>query len=199
MRSRSRVRSAVVVASALSLSCGESSLPCGGYPDQQASPSVLPWPVGGQFPVMTGNCRDDIPTHSGDRRYAYDFRMPVGTLVTAARGGTVAVVVEHNSDSDHTFGHENHVFVSHDDGTFTLYFHIAQNGALVEEGDLVGQGDPIGISGTSGSIGRDLIPHLHFEAASTLRPIVSLPVTFANTRPHPEGLVQGESYRAEAF
>ncbi len=160
----------------------------------------MPWPVGREFPVLNGNCRNDISTHSGDRRYAYDFRMPVGSLITAARGGTVVVVVDQNSDDDHEFGHENIVFVSHDDATFTLYFHLARSGALVEVGDVVRQGDSLGIVGTSGSIGRDLVPHLHFEAASQTRPTIrSLPVSFRNTRAHPNGLVEGESYRAEAF
>jgi murein DD-endopeptidase MepM/ murein hydrolase activator NlpD len=160
----------------------------------------LPWPAGGEFPVLTGNCRNDTPTHSGDRRYAYDFRMPVGSLITAARGGTVVVVVDHNSDADHEFGHENLVFVSHDDGTLSLYFHLRQSGSLVSVGQVVRQGDPVGILGTSGSIGRDLVPHLHFEAASQTRPTIrSLPVSFRNTRPHPGGLVEGESYRAEGL
>jgi murein DD-endopeptidase MepM/ murein hydrolase activator NlpD len=180
--------------------CGEQHLPCTGYPDQEGSQYVLPWPAGQEFPVMTGNCRDDIPTHRDDRRYAYDFRMPVGSVITAARDGTVAVVDEQYSDDDHEFGHENLVFLSHDDGTFTLYFHLTRGGALVDVGDTVRQGEPIGISGTSGSIGRDLIPHLHFEAASQTRPTIrSLPVVFRNTRPHPNGLVEGESYRAEGF
>jgi murein DD-endopeptidase MepM/ murein hydrolase activator NlpD len=179
--------------------CGETDPQCAGYPDQQGSPYVLPWPAGGEFPVLTGNCRNDIPTHSGERRYAYDFRMPPGTVITSARGGTVAVVVEQYSDDDHEFGHENLVFVSHDDGTYTLYFHLARSGSLVEVGDVVRQGDPIAILGTSGSIGPALIPHLHFEAASQTRPIRSLPITFRNTRPHARGLVEGESYRADGF
>jgi murein DD-endopeptidase MepM/ murein hydrolase activator NlpD len=178
--------------------CGEAQPPCTGYPEQQGSPYVLPWPAGQEFQVLTGNCREEYPTHSGERRYAYDFRMPVGTVVTAARGGRVVVVVEEFSDDDHQFGHENLVIVSHDDGTFALYFHLARAGSLVDAGSTVRTGDPIGLAGTSGSIGRDLIPHLHFEVASQTRPTVrSLPVTFRNTRPHPNGLVEGESYRAE--
>jgi murein DD-endopeptidase MepM/ murein hydrolase activator NlpD len=198
---RLRSRFAVWCASALLISgCGEPHPPCTGYPDQESSSYVLPWPAGGEFPVLTGNCRNDIPTHSGDRRYAVDFRMPVGSLITAARGGTVVVVDDHNSDADHEFGHENIVFVSHDDGTLSLYFHLRQSGALVRVGQVVRQGEPVGIVGTSGSIGRDLVPHLHFEVASQTRPTIrSLPVSFRNTRPHPNGLVEGQSYRAEGL
>ena len=180
--------------------CGDPRPACTTYPAQETSPYVLPWPAGREFPVLTGNCRNDISTHSGDRRYAYDFRMPVGSLITAARGGTVVVAVEEHADDDHEFGHENLVFVAHGDGTLSLYFHLARAGALVAVGDVVRTGDPIGILGTSGSIGRDLVPHLHFEAASQTRPaILSLPVSFRNTRPHPNGLIEGESYRAEGF
>ncbi|HEY5908033.1 MAG TPA: hypothetical protein VIZ31_08300, partial [Vicinamibacteria bacterium] len=85
--------------------CGEAEQPpCTGYPGQETSPYVLPWPVASEFPVLSGNCRNDLSTHSGDRRYAYDFRMPVGSLITAARGGTVVVVVDQYSDDDHEFG-----------------------------------------------------------------------------------------------
>jgi murein DD-endopeptidase MepM/ murein hydrolase activator NlpD len=178
--------------------CEEPPAPCTGYPDQESSPYVLPWPAGGEFPVLTGNCRTDVPTHSGERRYAYDFRMPVGSVITAARGGTVVVVDDHYSDADHEFGHENVVFVAHADGTLSLYFHLRQSGALVDVGDVVRQGDPVGLVGTSGSIGRDLVPHLHFEVASQTRPTIrSLPITFRNTRPHPTGLIEGQTYRAE--
>lgn len=173
--------------------------PCEGYPQQADSPYVLPWTPGLAFEVLTGNCRDDIPTHSGERRYAYDFRMPVGTLVRAARGGEVVVAVDEYSDEDHTFGHENHVFVIHGDGTFGLYFHFARGGLHVAVGTPVERGDPLGVVGTSGAIGPDLIPHLHFEVAARLDPIRSAPVVFSNTRAHTEGLVEGEVYRAEPY
>jgi len=71
-----------------------------------------------------------------------------------------------------------------------------QNGIDVVVDDVIAAGDTLGRLGTSGSIGRDLIPHLHFEGVASFEPIVSLPVTFSNTRPHPNGLVLGESYRS---
>jgi len=174
-------------------------LPCGGYPPQAQSGYVLPWAVGSEHVVLTGNCRDDIPTHSGDRRYAYDFRMPVGTSVRAAHGGTVVAVVEEYSDDDHTFGHENRVTISHGDGTYAIYIHLAQDGAVVSEGDGVAQGEEIAFVGTSGSIGEAEVPHLHFEVVESFDPITSVPATFRNTREHPNGLVEGERYRADPF
>jgi murein DD-endopeptidase MepM/ murein hydrolase activator NlpD len=175
--------------------------PCTGYPAQEESEYVLPWPVGLEFQIYTGNCRDDISTHRGDRRYAYDIRMPFGSTITAARAGTVVTVVESHSDSDHAFGHENFVTLSHGDGTLAFYFHMAQYGVVVGVGDTVQQGETIGTLGSSGSIGRDLVIHLHFEAASSIGSSgpISIPSTFRNTRPHPTGLVEGESYRAEEY
>jgi murein DD-endopeptidase MepM/ murein hydrolase activator NlpD len=125
--------------------------------------------------------------------------MPVGSRITAAREGTVVNVVEHHADDDHTFGHENVVTVSHGDGTYALYIHIAQNGAVVDVGQTVAAGDDVALVGTSGSIGNDVIPHLHFEVVTQFDPISSRATTFGNTRPHPDGLVEGESYRAEPY
>ncbi len=171
---------------------------CDNYPDQSTSEYVLPWQTGLTFTVMTGNCAAAI-THSGNRRYAYDFIMPFGTEITAARAGEVIRVVDHFADNDRTFTHENRVFIRHDDGSIGLYFHIMQNGSLVSVGDLVNQGQIIAILGTSGSIGSAQIPHLHFEVASEIAPIISIPVTFRNTRPHPNGLNVGEDYTALFF
>ncbi len=176
--------------------CGKEASPevCGDYPDQLTSPYNLPWEVGTSFEVYTGNCTHGNPTHSGDRKYAYDIMMPVGTNIVAARGGRVTRVIEHNSDDDHTFGNENHLVIEHEDGTFGFYVHFMQDGIDVNVNDQVNQGDVVGKIGTSGSIGPSLTPHLHFELVSTFEPITSLPVTFANTTAHPNGLVTGHIY-----
>lgn len=170
---------------------------CEGYPDQASSTYLLPWEPGVSYEVYTGNCTSGNPTHSGTRRYAYDFRMPVGTVILASRSGRVAFVEESHSDDDHTFGNENIVTIDREDGTFDLYIHFMQNGVDVAVNDFVEAGDTLGRLGTSGSIGPDLIPHLHFESVTSFNPIVSTPVTFSNTRPHPNGLVVGETYVAE--
>ena len=172
---------------------------CEGYPEQQSSPYTLPWQTGLSFEVYTGNCRTPLITHSGPRKYAYDFLMPVGTLITAVRDGEVTRVVDHFSDDDHIFTHENLVFIRHADGSYALYIHLMQDSAFVALGDTVTQGQVIGVLGTSGAIGPTLTPHLHFEVADNLLPINSIPVTFSNTQPHPNGLIEGQSYTAEPF
>lgn len=181
--------------------CSDEQDSCGDYPTQASSEYVLPWKTGVTFSVYTGNCDETFNTHMGDRKYAYDFNMPVGTPITAARAGGVIVVVDEFSDDDHTFSHENIIFVKHEDDTFSLYFHIMQNGSIVAVGDKIKQGDVLGLSGTSGSIGPDLVPHLHFEVASQvgINSILSIPTSFLNTRSHPDGLIEGEKYLAEPY
>ncbi len=169
---------------------------CTDYPDQAQSPYVLPWPAGVAYEVLTGNCTSGNPTHSGTRKYAYDFKMPFGAVITAGRSGTVAFLDESNSDDDHTFGNENVLTIAHEDGTYSLYVHFMENGIDVEINQAVLQGDTLGKLGTSGSIGRAMIPHLHFEEVLSFDPIVSAPLTFSNTSPHPNGLVVGEMYQA---
>jgi murein DD-endopeptidase MepM/ murein hydrolase activator NlpD len=83
------------------------------------------------------------------------------------------------------------VFIRHDDDKLGRYFHLTQGGALVEPGRQVLAGDVIGLSGDSG---RSFAPHLHFDVTpcATILGCVSLPVMLWNTRPHPNGLVEGE-------
>jgi hypothetical protein len=60
--------------------------PCGGYADWQSSPYVLPYPVGESYPIYQTNCT--LGGHHGVYRHSYDFLMPIGALVTAAREGS---------------------------------------------------------------------------------------------------------------
>jgi murein DD-endopeptidase MepM/ murein hydrolase activator NlpD len=88
---------------------------------------------------------------------------------------------------------ENYVMVFHGNGLWSHYSHLDQNGALVEVGDEVRQGQVIARSGASGTG----INHLHFQVTNADGESVA--TTFRNTRPHPNGLVQGESYTAEPY
>ena len=58
------------------------------------------------------------------------------------------------------------------------------------------QGDWIASSGNAGATGG--VPHLHFQVSSCKQRSVcgTLPVTFRNTDPNPEGLVLGRNYPA---
>lgn len=172
---------------------------CQGYASWRTSPYVLPYPVGEGYTVSQGNCSSG--GHSGAARYAYDFWMPVGTLVTAARAGIVETVIEIYQDGDHAPSHANLVRVRHEDGTYAVYAHLTHNGALVAEGTPVERGSRIGRSGNSGATGGK--PHLHLDFAPCLvisaGECATLPVTFSNTDPNPNGLQFGHHYVAMAY
>ena len=155
---------------------------------------MLPYPPGRSFVVGQGNCTDGSHSPSSLVRFAYDFLMPIGTFVVAARDGTVLLVEERFTDGTRRDGEENYVNVTHDDGTIAAYVHLTRGGALVEVGERVSRGQVIGLSGDTGSSSE---PHLHFHVQACSG-CPTVPVTFRNTRPHPRGLVDGESYRAEA-
>lgn len=171
---------------------------CTGYPDPADSPYVLPYPVGTTERVLQGNCGPGGHRGTSSFRYAYDFDMEIGELVTAAREGVVTGVEESFLDGNHVRTDNNFVFVLHPDGTVGRYFHLAHLGALVEPGQMVAQGEPLGRSGNTGNTGG--LRHLHFDVALCEDVICeTLPVTFRNTRAHPRGLVAGESYTAEPY
>lgn len=112
---------------------------------------VLIQGVGGQF------------SHRGRLTYAFDWAMPRGTPVLAARDGVVVYV-------DDTHGEDqagplrlrvaNVVKIRHDDGTFGVYAHLQENSATVREGETVAAGRMIAWSGNTGFSTE---PHLHFH------------------------------------
>jgi murein DD-endopeptidase MepM/ murein hydrolase activator NlpD len=143
--------------------------------------------------VDQGNCGSGSHAPGTIVQYAYDFLMPIGTPVIASRDGTVLLVEESFADGTRQPGSENFVNIVHSDGSIAGYVHQTQGGALVAVGDLVRQGDVIGLSGDSGSSSQ---PHLHFHIQSC-DGCPTEPVTFRDTRSHPNGLVEGEAYLAE--
>ncbi|MDP1675408.1 MAG: M23 family metallopeptidase [Bacteroidota bacterium] len=154
---------------------------------------VLPYPVGREYSCSQGF--NNPYSHNGSFRYAVDFTMPIGTLITAARSGNVVYILESYSDNDQTAGHENVVIVMHEDSTYARYVHLTTEGALVTRGQTVIPGDTIGSSGNSGSSGA---PHLHFDVTNTNtgRSDQTIPFDFKNTTQHPNGLQEGVSYKA---
>ena len=88
---------------------------CGPYPDWTTSPYVLPYPVGTAYQMSQGNCTSG--GHQGFFKHSYDFLMPIGTVITCAREGTVDTVVEHFSDE-----------------TSALYPHVVRFAAPGEKG-----------------------------------------------------------------
>jgi hypothetical protein len=142
------------------------------YPPAAASPYKLPWQAGVRR-LCTQSNRGFV-THRGWDEFAYDFAMPVGTDVCAARAGTVLeLVVEH--DGNGYGAPSNYITIAHGDGTFACYAHIKRHGSYVTVGQHVDQGQPIA---ASGNVGHSLAPHLHLHVTNQHGHTV--PITFAD-------------------
>ncbi|QPG05545.1 M23 family metallopeptidase [Salinimonas marina] len=107
-------------------------------------------------------------SHQGASRYAYDFAAPVGTLVYAARAGTVL-----NLKQDFTRGgpdpslarYANYISILHADGTTGEYYHLKPDGVVVAIGQSVSARQHIGFTGNTGF---SSVPHLHFAVYRAL-------------------------------
>jgi murein DD-endopeptidase MepM/ murein hydrolase activator NlpD len=104
---------------------------------------------------------DPDATHTTPEDYhAWDFLMPIGTEVLAARPGRVTVV--HDETPEGVPWEEdpgNVIMVLHDDGTFGLYAHLTTGSARVSVGQTVRAG---AVLAHSGNTGMSETPHLHF-------------------------------------
>lgn len=176
----------------LFLSCKQNSSEAAKQQSIEAK-YILPYPVGKAYTCAQGF--NSSYSHFGSFKYAVDFEMPIGTVVTAARAGRVVYLVESYSDSDGTPGHENVVIVMHGDSTYARYVHLTTNGGLVKENQLLMPGDTVGLSGNSGST---YLPHLHFDVTGSFtgQSDQTIPFDFMNTRSHPFGFQNGTVYEA---
>lgn len=153
---------------------------CGPAPAGLEAKYTLPYPVGDRFTLTQGNCGRE--SHGGRFSYAFDFEMPIGTPVIAARDGVVYAVRHDRPDGTGRIGDENFVFLDHGDGEFSRYIHITKGGARVRRGDRVSRGDTIALSGHSG---QSAFPHLHFDVSVGCRggTCRTVPVAFLNAQP----------------
>lgn len=174
-----------------------------------ASAYRLPWAAGGTYSVLQGNystqamggCVSGCGTHDDDAmRHAWDFDLPEGTEVLAARGGTVALMngnwrPEHCGGTTESeagpitsqlIGNEaNFVQIAHGDGTSALYLHLSEVAPSIERKAVTGapvlQGELLGLSGKTGY--TQCVPHLHFQVEASVPAdwfTTSLPITFAD-------------------
>jgi murein DD-endopeptidase MepM/ murein hydrolase activator NlpD len=108
-------------------------------------------------------------SHNGREEFAVDFDMPVGTPVHAARSGIVARIEESNSKGcweDDCGQYANFIVILHNDGTTGEYYHLDNDGVLVNAGDSVERGQKIALSGNTG---HTTMPHLHFAVYRAVR------------------------------
>jgi murein DD-endopeptidase MepM/ murein hydrolase activator NlpD len=153
---------------------------CGVAPGDLSPLYILPFAPGDRYLLTQGNC--GTASHMGRFRYSYDFEMPTGTPVIAARDGVVYSVRDDRPDGSGVVGDENFVILDHGDGEFSRYIHLTTDGGLVRRGETVSRGDTIALSGHSG---RSAFPHLHFDVSRSCRggQCRTIPSAFVNARP----------------
>lgn len=178
------------------------------YPKPETSEYILPYNIGSEFIISQGNCtqRGHSISAFGDLRYTYDFAMPVGTEVLAARGGEVISIVNSFANGNLIGNEANFITIQHSDSTIAQYVHLANKSEFVAVGQFVFQGTPIGLSGDSGVTSA---PKLHFELIenpldscivnSNITNCQSIPLTFSNIENQDIPLIEGQSYIAEQF
>ena len=152
-----------------------------------------PWQSGVSYRVGQGN-NNPGGSHNGSQAFAFDFSLPAGTTIRAARAGTVEWLQETQtttynpnlatsaSNTPYPAGSlqnwGNTVRIRHAGGFTSWYFHIQANGVTVNVGDTVQRGQPIA---TSGNTGRSTGPHLHFQVqADSANWGQSVPITFGS-------------------
>lgn len=215
MRRPKTPRSGIAISGILLLSssaCGDEVAPlppatrqeclaAADFGEPSESPYRLPYAIGSSYSVAQSYCSPAPGSH--ETRFAYDFAMPEGTEVRAARSGVVVELREHWLDTDRTGGHENMVSLRHEDETISLYLHLRHQGVVPEMGDTIPAGGLLGYSGNTGDPGG--FPHLHFQVClrggmcSWKTGEYTLPVNFNNARGPLDprgGLLLGATYEA---
>jgi murein DD-endopeptidase MepM/ murein hydrolase activator NlpD len=132
----------------------------------------LPFPAGKSYRCLAGN---GVGTHKGNVQYSWDFSMPIGDIVVAARDGTVLQIGDHGNVNAGMA-----VLVGHDDGTAATYGHLLRGGILVKKRERILKGEPIGKIGPEAA---GAPPHLHFHITRTDDTVKTIPSRFKG----PEG------------
>jgi murein DD-endopeptidase MepM/ murein hydrolase activator NlpD len=150
------------------------------FGDPKKSEYVLPYPVGERHRVIQTYCNTD---GSHFDQLAYDFGMPIGAEVTAARSGEVRLFQDDKPDKSSwdNIGEYNYIYIEHEDGTVAFYAHLKQDSIVVSYGQNVETGQQIAKSGNSGfTAGK---PQLHFGVYQSHPPQegFDLAVNFRNT------------------
>ncbi len=130
----------------------------GNVTDDSSYVYALPYQKGKSHLAVQGY----YSSFSHKNRIAIDFKMKRGTKITAARDGIVVRSVETNTRGglDARYRqYANLIVIEHEDKSRAGYWHLQQNGVLVNVGDTVKTGQVIALSGKTG---YSAFPHLHF-------------------------------------
>ncbi|MBX5481121.1 MAG: peptidoglycan DD-metalloendopeptidase family protein [Myxococcaceae bacterium] len=127
----------------------------------QAVPVVhVPFGCGLSFEVSQAH---NVGSHLDNDEWAWDFRMPEGVPIVAARAGVVRMARGDSTRGgcDPKFAADaNYVVIDHGDGTEAQYLHFSS--VVVQAGQKVNAGELLGYSGKTGwACGS----HLHFKIA----------------------------------
>ncbi len=149
-------------------------------PRPPASMAVYRRPFDGAFKVIQAPHGTFSHFEGSQDEEAWDWAMPEGTPVLAARDGVVV-----GTRTDCTIGavdealksDANYVIIRHGDGTFAEYQHLRAASVVVKLGARVSAGQQLGESGNTGYTSR---PHLHFSVFHTVDGTLrtTLPVSF---------------------
>ncbi|MDX2272025.1 MAG: M23 family metallopeptidase [Cyanobacteriota bacterium] len=123
----------------------------------------LPFPRRQCHPVLQGN-HGSYSHYLPSNRYAWDFGMQRGSLITAAAAGQIGVIESNRGDG-------MAIVIDHTPQVRTLYGHLSS--VTVKRHQAVRAGQVIGRSGVS----RNGVPHLHYSVI-THHPMRSLPSSF---------------------
>lgn len=162
----------------------------GGVPDN----TIYALPFAGRHRLhqgYRGNFSHQVGTTN---EHAHDWNMPEGTVVQAARGGTVVGIRADSTSGGprDTFKNcSNYVIIRHTDGTYAEY--LQPQGVRVRLGDEVKTGQPLALSGNTGWSTR---PHLHFAVFRTVdgHSRETLPVRFRLKDGSEQNPVEGRTY-----
>jgi len=165
------------------------------FGDPSTSVYIMPYPVGKEYEVYQSYC---WRTSGHRNQLAYDFIIPIGDTIIAARTGVVKGIKEDSPDNGEGEGQHNFVYIQHDDGTAAVYAHLMQYSVIVSVNDTVELGEYFAQSGNSGESG---VPHLHIGVYQNYPPVegVDVPFNFRNAQGQLDernGLIKGEFYRA---
>lgn len=134
---------------------------------------VLPF-TRGCHPVTQGN-NGKFSHHERSNRYAWDFSMPMGSVVSAsAAGRVVAPQLVRSSASS--------VLLDHGNGLYTLYAHLSR--ITVQPGQRVQPGQQLALSGKD----ADSQPHLHYSVVTLFPQLTSVPSRLVNQQVERDGI-----------
>jgi murein DD-endopeptidase MepM/ murein hydrolase activator NlpD len=159
---------------------------------------ALPFEAGKSFKLIQ-SFNGSFTHNTKDTNFALDFKMPEGTPIYAARDGVVIEVRDSFTKGGKDKSLEdkaNRIYVEHSDGSYAVYQHLKNKGALVKEGQRVKRGEKIGLSGFTGYAD---VPHLHFAILKGGQDMIEKSIQFKFDSK--DGLVtkpeQGKSYTAK--